>query len=187
MSQAGRPEGGNSDPAYLLLSRSIVAKLQFSDLIVPIAEIAWKGLKRKELAKQLPRTAVIRVVVLRGGLSGDPEEFSRALLALGVQAGPRSRRGLHRFPDGRCRSGRGDAGEEDAQAEEEYPMNSFQEIYDSLPDSEKDRIMAHLHAALKWRGWARSSDEEGREMLLAAIDTIAEIFVANGHKIRKYD
>jgi hypothetical protein len=30
------------------------AKLQFSDLIVPIAEIAWKSLMRKELAKQPP-------------------------------------------------------------------------------------------------------------------------------------
>ena len=123
MPQSGRPEGGNGDPAYLLLSRSIVAKLQFSDLIVPIAEIAWKRLKSKELAKQHPRTAVIRVVVLRGGLSGDPEEFSRAVLALGVQAGPRSRRGLHRVPDGRRRPGRSGAGEE-RQEEEARPSLS---------------------------------------------------------------
>jgi hypothetical protein len=37
-----------------LLSPSIVAKLQFSDLTVPIAEIAWKSLSKKALAKQLP-------------------------------------------------------------------------------------------------------------------------------------
>ena len=56
---------------------SIVAKLQFSDLIVAIAEIEWKGLRRKELAKQLPRTALTRVVVLRGGLSVEAADCSR--------------------------------------------------------------------------------------------------------------
>src|SRR5262249_50146179 len=33
---------------------AIVAKLQFSDLIVPIAELAWKSWRRKRLARQLP-------------------------------------------------------------------------------------------------------------------------------------
>jgi hypothetical protein len=55
-------------------------------------------------------------------------------------------------------------------------MNQFRELYDSLPDDEKDRIMAHLHDALKWRGWARSSNREDAEMLLAEIDTIASVF-----------
>jgi len=64
-------------------------------------------------------------------------------------------------------------------------MNPFREVYDSLPDGEKDRIMAHLYDALKWRDWARSLDPEDRETLLAAIDTIAEIFAANGHEIEE--
>jgi hypothetical protein len=66
-------------------------------------------------------------------------------------------------------------------------MNPFREVYDNLPDGEKDRIMAYLHDALKWRGWARSSDREDAEALLAAIDTIAEIFAANGHEIEKQE
>jgi hypothetical protein len=38
----------------LRLLRAIVARLQFSDLIVPIAEIAWESWKRKGPARQLP-------------------------------------------------------------------------------------------------------------------------------------
>jgi hypothetical protein len=60
----------------LRLLRSIVARLQFSDLIVPIAEIDWESLKKKALAKQLPGTAGTRVVVLRGGLSVKPADCS---------------------------------------------------------------------------------------------------------------
>ncbi len=51
-------------------------RLQFSDLIVPIAEIEWKDLSRKALAKQLPGTVITRVVVLRGGLSVKPVDCS---------------------------------------------------------------------------------------------------------------
>jgi hypothetical protein len=50
--------------------------LQFSDLIVPIAEIEWTHLSRKALAKQLPGNAMTRVVVLRGELSVKPVDCS---------------------------------------------------------------------------------------------------------------
>jgi hypothetical protein len=50
--------------------------LQFSDLIVLIAEIEWKHLSRKALAKQLPGTAITRVVIRRGELSVKPADCS---------------------------------------------------------------------------------------------------------------
>jgi hypothetical protein len=38
----------------LLLARSSITILQFSDLILIIPEIDWKSLKRKELPKDFP-------------------------------------------------------------------------------------------------------------------------------------
>jgi hypothetical protein len=64
----------------LLLSTSIVTKLQFSVLIVPMAVIAWKSLSKKELAKQLPGTAMTQVVVLRRGLCSEPADCSSIAL-----------------------------------------------------------------------------------------------------------
>jgi hypothetical protein len=42
-----------ASPAALRLRRTLVTRLRFSDLIVPLFEIAWKHLKRNEPAEAL--------------------------------------------------------------------------------------------------------------------------------------